>query len=543
MKKYSVIYRFTGLLIISALLLNMAACVKPADKSAVSDVYDYPVKPGTAAWKTLGGHVEMLKACQIPQSKLNTLSTAGLVETVLNYPLFLDALAYNWPQEGFNAVSGQFNGLQELLKRKDAGTTLLAKYKTMDPKAMGQDWTDLQKGDYAFKFMYIEMLLAQPTVINGLTVEQERDLVRELLAKTDAKRQSEIYGGLSQASSLWVIARVLEQVNYAPFMNAIGADSYYHSFVDKGSFVDDSITQDILKQAQGYLGVSIVKNPGPAGSTVSTGKYTEPAVKPPGLPASAKFNPDTNEYYDSSIVEWDSTRQRYVDTEQPPVFNFPAENVQYPSIQDWLDQHQDSADPVDIALIKYFSAIEAYRSVHPEVGFRSDWGIDYTGEFEILTDLGVEGLPGLLKEVEVDSPVVVPVIFAINEICKTDFGYIGSFSAEEIILWKMAFNNKSSKASDIVTQVVQTLRNDPSVNNEEINKQLCEAGIFALPYFCDEVINKANYRLIPYAGLVLPAATMTKFDLQSGSNDTDKVISALKSCQPEIATIQALSAY
>jgi len=42
---------------------------------------------------------------------------------VLNYPLFLDALAYNWPQEGFNAVSGQFNGLQELLKRKDAGTS------------------------------------------------------------------------------------------------------------------------------------------------------------------------------------------------------------------------------------------------------------------------------------------------------------------------------------------------------------------------------------------------------------------------------------
>ena len=123
MKKYSVIYRFTGLLIISALLLNMVACVKPADKSAVSDVYDYPVKPGTAAWKTLGGHVEMLKACQIPQSKLNTLSTAVLVETVLNYPLFLDALAYNWPQEGFNAVSGQFNGLQELLKRKDAGTS------------------------------------------------------------------------------------------------------------------------------------------------------------------------------------------------------------------------------------------------------------------------------------------------------------------------------------------------------------------------------------------------------------------------------------
>jgi hypothetical protein len=88
--------------------------------------------------------------------------------------------------------------------------------------------------------------------------------VRELLVKTDAKRQSEIYGGLSQASSLWVIARVLEQVNYAPFMNAIAADSYYQGFVDKGSFADDSITQDIIKQAQGYLGLSVVTDMGPA---------------------------------------------------------------------------------------------------------------------------------------------------------------------------------------------------------------------------------------------------------------------------------------
>jgi len=536
-----VFYRLSGLLIVSALILSLPACVKPPNKAPVSGVYDYPVKPGTAAWKALGSHVEMLKVCQIPDSNLTKMSTTDLVETVLNYPLFLDALAYNWPQQGFDAVSGQFNGLQELLKRPDAGTVLLAKYKAMDPKTLGQDWTDLQKGGYAFKFMYIEMLLAQPTILNRLTAEQEQELVREQLVKTDAKRQSEIYGGLSQVSSLWVIARVLEQVNYAPFMNAIAANSYYRGFVDKGSFADDTILLNIIKQAQGYLGLSVVTDAGPAVTAVATGKYSEPATKPAGLPASAKFNPDTNEYYDSSIVEWDSVRQRYVDTEQSPVFSAPAENIQRLSIEDWLTQHKDSTDLVDIALIKYYSAIEVYRSAHPEVGFRSDWGIDYTGEFKILTDPGVEGLPGLLKEVEVDSPVVVPVIFAINEICKTDFGYIGSFSGEEIILWKMAFNNKSSKAGDIVTQVVQTLRNNPSINDEAVSKQLGDVGIFGLPYFYDEIVNKANYSLITYTGLILPAAEMTKFDLQSGSNDKDKVISALKSCQTEIAMIRTLA--
>jgi len=57
--------RMAGLLIIPALILSMPACVKPASKAAVSGVYDYPVKPGTAEWKALGSHVEMLKVCQI----------------------------------------------------------------------------------------------------------------------------------------------------------------------------------------------------------------------------------------------------------------------------------------------------------------------------------------------------------------------------------------------------------------------------------------------------------------------------------------------
>jgi hypothetical protein len=105
----------------------------------------------------------------------------------------------------------------------------------------------------------------------------------------------------------------------------------------------------------------------------------------------------------------------------------------------------------------------------------------------------------------------------------------------------MAFNNKLSKAGDIIAQVVQSLRNNPSANDEAISKQLGDAGIFGLPYLYDEIVNKANYKLVPYAGLVIPAAAMTKFDLQSGSNDKDKVISALKSCQTEIAMIRTLA--
>ena len=91
---------------------------------------------------------------------------------------------------------------------------------------------------------------------------QCQDLVRELLAKIDAKRQSEVYGDMSRDSCLWVIARVLEEVKYAPFMNAVAADSYYHNFVDEGFPADDNMVQDILHQAQEYSGVSAAKETG-----------------------------------------------------------------------------------------------------------------------------------------------------------------------------------------------------------------------------------------------------------------------------------------
>jgi hypothetical protein len=351
----------------------------------------------------------------------------------------------------------------------------------MDPAAMGQYWTDTQQGMYVIKFMNIEMLLAQRALISSLNAAQCQDLVRELLAKIDAKRQSEVYGDMSRDSCLWVIARVLEEVKYAPFMNAIAADSYYHTFVDEGFPADDNMVQDILHQAQEYSGVSIVK--------------------------------------ETSL----------------------SQGIKYTSLEDWLHQHVDSTDPTDIALIKYNQAIEGYRNAHPEYSLRSDWGVDYSGELKILTDLGVEGLPGLLKEADKSNPFVIPAIIAINEICKTDISLISYFSLEEITLWKIAFNNETGVASDVVAKEVQTLKNNPSIN-DEINNQLAAVGIFALPSFYNEIVNKSNDQLIPYAGQVLPAAIMTKFDLQSGSNDKEKIISALKSCQSDISTILSLAA-
>ena len=475
-------------LLSASLLVSLIACANQTNSSTVSDAYDYPVKPGTDAWKALGSHVEMLKACQIPETKLHSMSTEALVETVLNYPLFNDVLAYNSPQQGFDTMASQFNGIPELLNREDAGTVLLAKYKTADPAAIGQNWTDIQKGYYVFSFIDMETLLAQKGVISKLDEAQCLDLVRECLAKINTKLQSEMYGGMSQESCLWVITRVLEQVKYEPFVQTVAADRFYQDFVARGSYATDDVTADIFTQAKEYLALNSVK-------------YEEPSVN-----------------------------------------DAQATNVQYTSVEDWLNLHKDSTDPTDIALMKYSKAIGEYTSQHTEVIARSDWGVDYSGELTILTDLGVAGLPGLLKEVDVNSPFRVALIFAIEEICKTDIGYCDTFSPEQIYNWKLSFNNKLSVAKDIVAEVVRALGNNVSVSDEEIDKQLADAGIFALPYFYDEVINNSNSSLLKYAGTILPDKKLKEFNIASGSQDLAAFRKALESSIDDINIIKILSA-
>ena len=218
----------------------------------------------------------------------------------------------------------------------------------------------------------------------------------------------------------------------------------------------------------------------------------------------------------------------------------PNINQYYFSREDWVIQHKDSTDPTDIALIKYEQAIEAYTNGHPEVGLRSDWGVDYSGELTILTDLGVAGLSGLVRETDVNNPFVIPVIIAIDQICKTDFSFIDTFSPEQVTNWKLAFNNESNNAKGIVAKVVETLKNNASVSDEEINNQLADAGIFALPYFYDEVTNKSNVILLKYADKILPDEKLSEFNIVNGSQDLAGYRKALASCGDDVKIINEL---
>jgi hypothetical protein len=86
----------------------------------ITEAYQYPVVPGMEEWKKLKSLPEMAVACQVPEDILGSMTTEALIETVVNYPLFINLFAYENKKTGLEHVKGYFNGLQELYERDDA---------------------------------------------------------------------------------------------------------------------------------------------------------------------------------------------------------------------------------------------------------------------------------------------------------------------------------------------------------------------------------------------------------------------------------------
>lgn len=142
--------------------------------------YDFPVKPGTTDWATLKSTKEIYEATQIPTEILKNMTTEALVKTCLNYPNLLLMYAYNDFQKGFTELKNNFNGFQELMLRKDAGTELIKIYKQMNPMDLNKNWTSEQQGAFVIRFNYIEVIISQYLILNSLSEEEIRFWQRNL---------------------------------------------------------------------------------------------------------------------------------------------------------------------------------------------------------------------------------------------------------------------------------------------------------------------------------------------------------------------------
>lgn len=240
-------------IIIAISQFTVTACAQHKIDSNNTDAYEYPIKAGTEKWKALSSHNEMVAVCQIPENILKDISTAGLIETVLNYPLRMDFNAYNSPQEGIKAQIRQFNGLSELLNRGDAGKELLDRYQRISPLKADELGTDFQKGDFGYELSYLELILSYDSILSSFTENEQVDLLREVSRKYTEKQQSAVFSASNKNKTVWLMGKVLLHTDFPPFVGRIQQDENLQNFLEDGFYADSAVIKEIESFVNQFL--------------------------------------------------------------------------------------------------------------------------------------------------------------------------------------------------------------------------------------------------------------------------------------------------
>ena len=213
--------------------------------------WDFPIKPGMQEWKKLNSHIAMVDICQVPADILPNIQTDDLVTICLDYPLFFTMTAFNNLQEGFNQVSTEFNGFQELFKRKDAGKSLIKKYQELEPKLIELMKTPLERGHYKYRLFFMEFILAQQDIIT-LTDNDIKLLLSETLIKLDQKGKHN-FSLFNTQATLLIICRILEANKYTKYEILNQKDNKYLIFSKSFRLSDKNMIKEIKTMATEYL--------------------------------------------------------------------------------------------------------------------------------------------------------------------------------------------------------------------------------------------------------------------------------------------------
>lgn len=276
--------------------------------------------------------------------------------------------------------------------------------------------------------------------------------------------------------------------------------------------------------------------------------YPEPSVTPTALPSSVKWDPYRGVWYDSSQVQLDPVTHLYkgVPLTVPPDYIPPK--VASITIEEWITQHQNSTDEIEIAIVKYWRAlsqdIERQKVEDPNWMLHS-WipiGAEKGGPLTILTDLGIPELQRLVDRVQWENPLVYYLEAAVDRITRRTLTLGGGRGGDiQTNIWKKDFNDQASGAKSRVVELAQDIANN-KVDNNSIQVTIGKLGIFALPEVYELVINQGNTDLIKYLPDILPLDKMQTYDIKSGVTDDSVLKQALLSCSDDIRIIQTLKA-
>lgn len=207
--------------------------------------YDFPVKPGTNAWQAFTTHKQMVEATTLPAKTATGLTTRALLETCLNYPLLPDMMAFNSPQQGLEAVIRNFNGLQELVGRKDVALHIVKAYQRLLSTDISKLNALYDKGKLSFQLSFIELLLGQKKVLSTTDKTMAGTLKTHIATAISFKAaHSDIFSATANSYTLF-LAGNLYHYHYRSVFSAAA-----HEFLQTGLLKDPAILEEIKKTIQ-----------------------------------------------------------------------------------------------------------------------------------------------------------------------------------------------------------------------------------------------------------------------------------------------------
>ena len=214
------------------------------DGQGQNDAYEFPITPAgnPDKWKEFQTYQEMLDACQIPEKKLKVMTTEGLIETCINYPMALNFMLSDSFVLGYNSVCENFNGLQELYARNDCVEKILDFFNSINIKNL----KDVKNASLIYRFCC--MLCSQDNIISRLDSEQQNKLINtlDLHIKDIRKNYKDFY---SENAPLFAKFKILK-IKYQEFNKLLKDNLYLKYFSETGVWGGITIEdkEDLLRQ-------------------------------------------------------------------------------------------------------------------------------------------------------------------------------------------------------------------------------------------------------------------------------------------------------
>lgn len=293
-----------------------------------------------------------------------------------------------------------------------------------------------------------------------------------------------------------------------------------------------------------------LQNVTPVASTLPT---ADPAILE-RLPDTVKFNPELNEYYDSSVIEWNDETHQY-DPVSLGVTPGGALDPDIYSMDEWVVDHTSSANPLDRAMCAFLPLLNKFMASHV-TSSKADRplaviGKVWTGPYREFGKVSLAELPRLYSYVSdpacpFSDHLYEGFTLLISRIDPNEWLWHGDSAA----LFKQYKGNvrmvELARFSSFVS-VAETFL--PSLLDEKLSSEskaviLSRFGVAGLPFIYDQVIVNGNLEYADFIYEVLPTWVLIREEDAgrqiSAETDRETMIGFLEECFGDVVGVSSV---